>query len=254
MSGDFLTLQRQFAAHVRDPHAQPAPGDVDARRMAVYRELIHNGLGRHLAEGFPVIRRLHSDAQWHDLVRDFLIHHRCTTPLFTRLGQEFVTFLATSRDAPDDPPFLAELAHYEQLEVDVAFAEDGEDDVDLTTDGDPIDGHPVLASTARVVRYRFPVHRIGPGHQPTTAPDDATHLIVYRDPQAHVRFMEINALSHGLLQCIAAKPEWTGRDAALAVAAAIAHPDPDTVVTAARPLLAGLRDRGILRGTRAGPR
>jgi uncharacterized protein len=119
-------LQRQFAAHIRDPDHQAVPDDVSPRRMRVYTELFYRNIEQLLAGGFPVIRRILPDDEWHALVRDFMVRHRCRTPLFTAVGQEFVAFLSSHDSALAARPFLAELARHEQLEVEAALAEDPE--------------------------------------------------------------------------------------------------------------------------------
>src|SRR6187401_1863361 len=48
--------QFAFAAHLRDPARHPAPDDIEDRRMAIYRDLVFNGLEALLASNFPVIR------------------------------------------------------------------------------------------------------------------------------------------------------------------------------------------------------
>ena len=39
---DFQTLQREFAAHLRNPDSHPAPDGIEERRLDIYRlSLIH---------------------------------------------------------------------------------------------------------------------------------------------------------------------------------------------------------------------
>jgi len=128
-------------------------------------------------------------------VRDFIASHRCTTPLFLRISEEFIAYLSALSDG-QLRPFEAELAHYEWLElaVDVAEGEPAE-----AAAQDPADSTvAALAPTARLASYRYPVHRIGPTFQPT-APGDATHLLVYRTRTQNVRFMELTPATTRLL-------------------------------------------------------
>ena len=60
---DFRQRQAAFAAHLRDPEANPAPPGIEARRMAVYRDLFFNNIAGLLAGNFPVIRRTLGQAQ-----------------------------------------------------------------------------------------------------------------------------------------------------------------------------------------------
>ncbi|NNG12205.1 MAG: DUF2063 domain-containing protein, partial [Halobacteria archaeon] len=55
---DFIRRQYEFAAHIRDPKHQPAPADVEDRRMGIYRELFYNNVEGFIAGTFPVLRRI----------------------------------------------------------------------------------------------------------------------------------------------------------------------------------------------------
>ena len=50
--------------------------------------------------------------------------HRCRTPYFSQLGEEFIGWLQDGYRAEEgDPPFLLELAHYEWVELALSLAE-----------------------------------------------------------------------------------------------------------------------------------
>ena len=142
----FADVQRSFAAHIRDPQGQPRPAGVDERRMAVYRELVFNNIASLLAANFPVIRQILDDEHWEQLVRGFFIHHRCTTPLFHELGQEFLSYLQEVRAGdPQDPPFLLELAHYEWVELALDISEEEPDPALANPNGDLLAETPVVS-------------------------------------------------------------------------------------------------------------
>ena len=79
-SSNFKEKQYAFAAHIRDPDHVAAPDGIEARRMAVYRKLFFNNLYSLLGKFFPVLRKIHSDARWHQFVRGFMQHHHAQTP------------------------------------------------------------------------------------------------------------------------------------------------------------------------------
>ena len=125
----FMQRQYEFAAHIRDPDNQPAPDDIEDRRMGIYRELFYNNVEGFLSSSFPVLRKLMDDASWHAMARDFYARHRCHSPLFLEIPREFLNYLQHERiDQADDLPFLWELAHYEwvELALSVADSDDGE--------------------------------------------------------------------------------------------------------------------------------
>jgi hypothetical protein len=250
-------LQTEFAAHIRAPDRNPAPADVEDRRMAIYRRLFFNNIRSLLEKNFPVLRSLYDEAGWSDLVRDFYSGHRCRTPLFPELAKEFLRYLQDVRPgqepgAGDDPPFLLELAHYEWVELALTLDERELEDFPADVDADLTEGRPLLSPLTWILSYRFPVHRIRRDFQPQEAPTEATHLLVYRDRAYRVRFMTLNAVTRLLLEHLRNSPEASGRELLERVAAEIRHPDPAKVIAAGSAVLNDLRDRDVLLGTRPG--
>ena len=58
-------LQNEFTAHVRNPSSIAAPAGIEGRRMKIYNDLIYNNIESFLSGGFPVLRSLHRDEDWH---------------------------------------------------------------------------------------------------------------------------------------------------------------------------------------------
>lgn len=248
---DFQALQRAFAAHLRDPATHPAPDGLEDRRVAVYRELFFNNLESLLAGNFPVIRRLLPDADWRALVRAFMAGWQSHTPLFTEIGREFHRFLdARQEQDTGDPPWLAELAHYEWVELALAIDEARIGDAAHDPDGDVVAGIPVASPLAWPLAYRFPVHRIREDFQPTDAPEQPTFLIVVRNRADEVAFMGANALTIRLLEDVKANPARTGLESLQALADAVDPTARDALVTAGAEALRGLKARDVLLGTR----
>ena len=103
------------------------------------------------------------------------------------------------------PPFLLELCHYEwvELSLDVAVEEAEPDSFDAQG---PLTGMLVCSPLMRTLGYAYPVHKIGVDHQPETAPETPTYLLVYRNTQLEVRFVESNPVTHRLLELLADHP------------------------------------------------
>jgi len=248
-AGSLDDEQRAFCAHLRDPDRHAAPADVAPRRMAVYHELVFNNLESLLAGNFPVIRSLHAEAAWHARVRAFLRDHRSHTPLFPEIGREFVRFLeARAREGTDDPPFLAELAHYEWSELALALDEATLADVPHDPDGDVVDGVPVLSPLVRLLAYRYPVHRIGPGAVPAEAPAQPTLIVLVRDAAGDVRFLEIDALTALLLETLQTPPLQPGRARVAALLDRLGR-DAPALRESGLAILADLRRHGVILGT-----
>ncbi len=191
--------QLAMARYLRNPESVPPPANVEARRLKIYRELVYNNIEGFISNGFPVLRSLYQTSQWHTLVREFIDGHRCHSPYFLEISQEFLQFLLQRpQRGPADPPFIAELAHYEWVELALDVAEE-ELPPATCADEDPLIGIPRLSPLAWVLSYSYPVHLIGPGFQPAVA-TEPTFLAVYRDRGETVRFMEINAATARLLE------------------------------------------------------
>jgi hypothetical protein len=245
------SLQMQFAAHIRDPENYAAPGDIEDRRMNIYRDLFFNNIQSLLASNFPVLRTLYDDQRWRQLIRDFYSEHRCQTPLFTEVAKEFLRYLQDERKVqPDDPGFLLELAHYEWVEMALALDERDPADIMADPEGDLLEGIPMLSPLAWALSYRYPVHRIRPEYQPDGPPDLPTHILVYRNRQDEVKFIKLNDVSWHLLELLKEHPAATGLELLTQVAAAIGHPDPGLVIAAGTDLLTDLKNKDVLLGTR----
>lgn len=249
-SRPFQRLQREFAAHLRDPRNHPPPPGIESRRMKIYRDLFYNNIEGFLANAFPVLRKITPDRRWHAMVRDFYSRHESHQPLFHRIAEEFLAYLEQGRGTVrGDPPFLMELAHYEWVELALAVATTELDSVPADRKGALLHSIPVVSPLAWALDCRFPVHRIGPEFQPKRPAAHATHLLVWRDRQDQVNFLETNPVTARLMQLLAAG-RWTGRQMFERIARELRHPQPDAVVQEGAKLLQMLHERDVVLGTR----
>jgi hypothetical protein len=249
---DFIRRQYEFAAHIRDPKHQPVPVDVEERRMAVYRELFYNNIEGFLSGTFPVLRSITADESWHAMVRDFFAHHQSRTPLFLEIPREFLNWLRAERTAQaDDVPYLYELAHYEWVELALSVAEETVPVAGIDATGDLLDGIPVLSPLAWHFSYSWPVHRIGPDFRPDAPGSVQSCLVVYRNAEDEVGFLEINPVTRRLLELIGEARGLSGRELLEQIASELTHPDPSIVMAGGREILEGLRARSVLLCTRS---
>lgn len=246
-----VSLQRRFAAHLRDPARAPAPEDIEDRRLQVYRELFFDNLSGQLAGAFPVVHAILGEPRWGRLVRDFYRDHRCRTPLFLEVPREFVAYLGEERPAAsDDPPFLAELAHYEWVEL--ALAIDEHDLASLAVDpaGDLLAGRPLLSPLAWPLAYRFPVHRLSPDWQPAGPPGEPSFYVARRDRADQVGFLQVNAVTLRLVERLQQAPDRTGASHLEALADELPQLDRTVVRTGGTTALAELLAADVILGTR----
>src|SRR5680860_354546 len=247
---EFQRAQFVFTAHVRDPKVNARPPDIEDRRMAIYRNLFYNNIQGFIASGFPVLRQLYNDDDWHRMARDFFAHHRSHPPYFLEISQEFLKYLQEERrPQPEDPPFIKELAHYEWVELALSVAEDEPDWSHIDTQGDLLEGRPVLSPLAWLLSYQYPVHRIGPDFRPEAPAEQPTWLLVHRDARDKLGFMEVNPVTARLVALLEKAPEKTGRELLAQIAEELKHPRPELVCQGGAQTLTTLKDHGILLGT-----
>ena len=246
-------MQYAFAAHIRDPQNVAAPDGIEDRRMAVYRKLFFNNLYNLLGTMFPVLRKIHSDDQWRRMIRQFMQKHQAATPYFLQLPEEFLSFLEKEFEpGPGDYAFLLELAHYEyaELALSISCEENNLDGVDPK--GDLLIATPVKSLLAWAYAYQYPVHRISPDFLPTEPAEQPVYLALYRDRDDKVRFLELNAVTAGLLDAIENNPDQhSGEQLLRQLAERINYPDVDALIGHGADALNEMRQLDILIGTRS---
>ncbi len=247
---EFQQKQYAFAAHIRDPDHNPAPGDVEDRRMAIYRELFFNNLHNLIGSTFPVIKKLHERDKFRALIRAFMVRHRAQTPYFLEIPREFLAFLQDEYELQeDDFPFLVELAHYEWVELALSVSEESNDGQNVDPDGDLLAGIPVCSVLTWAFTYQYPVHRISTEYQPTEPGDTPTFLAVCRKANDDMDFMELNPVTARLLELIKANNTDSGRELLLKLADEINHPDADVLVQHGIEAMQQMRQAEIILGT-----
>lgn len=231
----FQQTQLTFAKHLRAPDLHPAPLGMDDRRMGIYRELIYNNIENFIANVFPVIRSLLTDKQWHALVRDFIYHHRCQTPYFLEISEEFLQYLLQERGLREgDPAFLLELAHYEWIELALDVSELIIPAISPYPE-EPLLSRPRVSPVAMCLTYQYPVHKISPSHQP--AAPEPTQLVVYRNREDKVRFMAANAITLRLLHLLQTNTQANLGNQLHLIAAELQHNHPEALFDEAQGLI-----------------
>ncbi|AVP95705.1 DUF2063 domain-containing protein [Ahniella affigens] len=249
MTEAFQALQVQFAQHLRDPEANPAPAGIEDRRLQIYRDLFFNSIEGLLGSQFPVIKRLKGDA-WKPLVRRFYAEHCSHTPLFPEIAREFIRYLEDRHDRGEsDWPFLIELAHYEWVELAVMIDETDLDTIVADQDGDVVLSAPVFSPVAWLLNYRFPVQAIREDFLPTEAPEQPTFLCVSRTRGGQVQFTELNALSFKLLELVKDNPGVPGLELIQALLEALGLDGNAELLQSAQDMLRKFRSKEILLGT-----
>jgi hypothetical protein len=248
----FKKHQFDFTAHIRDPEKNRMPAGIEDRRMQIYRDLLYNNVEGFIASGFPVIREIYDDQSWHRMVRDFFANHQCRSPYFLEISEEFIDYLQNERvPQAEDPAGLIELAHYEWVELALNVSEaivcmDG-----INANGDLLLQRPVFSPLAWPLVYQYPVQTMGRDSLPAAVPEQPTYLVVYRNRNDQVRFLEINTVTARLISLLQENESRTGLDAIQQIAGEMNHPNPDVVKQGGLTALQELQQLGIILGTRS---
>lgn len=218
--------------------------------MAIYRHAVFANVEGLMASNYPRIRAIFEDDAWHALVRDYIVRHESRASAFIDVPREFLRYLEHERDAPDDPPFLGELAHFDWLETLVGGDERRVRLDDVERGGDLLAGVPVANPVLRMVDYAYPVHAIDADYQPTEPPARTTHIAAFRDPDNLYGFLDLNDAAAALLAAVVRAGGRTGREIFATLAADMGREDVDALTAAGLPLLERMRERGAVLGTR----
>jgi uncharacterized protein len=201
---DFKQVQRAMTQYLRDPDNQPAPTDIEMRRLTVYKELIFNNVRSFVDNSFPVMKSLFAEADWSALVRRFLVDYRCESPLFQEISYEFLQFLPQCEDIIQAKPFILELAHYEWVEIAVMLGDvEAYSDVEIDQNELSLLGKKaVVSQNAWLLAYEYPVNQIRPDYQPTEKADTPVLIMVYRDKSDAVGFIKMLPATFVMAQLI----------------------------------------------------
>ena len=147
---------------------------------------------------------------------------------------------------PEDPIFMLELAHYEWVELALSILNEEVGPSTHDPEGGLLQCVPTISPLAWPLSYHFPVHKISPDFQPTVASENLTHLVVYRDRNHEVNFIEANPVTARLLQLIAGDGNKTGQVLLEQIAAELNHPQPEMVINGGLEILIDLKKRDVI--------
>lgn len=246
----FKQAQYEFAAHIRDPESNPRPADVESRRMKIYNELFFNNVEDFIANTYPVLKEITAEDKWQEMIRDYFSNHLSQTPLFPEMPREFLKYLETERNNPNDPPFMKELAHYEWIELALMTSE-LDNDINwnnIDKDGDLLNNQAAISPLAWALTYQYPVHQISTDFLPDTESEQPIYLLIYRDNEDEVRFMELNPVTALLIQLINEDNELTTKQMLEVIAEKMNHPDPNVVIEGGIQIIQDLKNRNVILG------
>lgn len=123
MTTDFLALQAQFTAFIRNPEQAPLPQGCDPERMQLYHQLFFNNFDGILENTFERTRAHIADEQWQVLVHLFFSSVPQHSPYLVDVPARFLEFLQEQSAVALPEPVL-ELAAFEATLHECRMAED----------------------------------------------------------------------------------------------------------------------------------
>src|SRR5450830_1488333 len=248
----FQHYQQAFTAYIRDPLLQPRPKGVPSKRIDVYKEMVFYNLFESVSTCFPVVQKVLGKRAWLALVRRFLREHSANSPMFRRIPEEFVSYVTkiSLLDETKLPQYLASLCHYEWVELLVSTMDETSNEVmrniqRINPMADLLAYKPAFTPTMQVLNYEYAVQKISPSYKPKEKVN--TQLLVYRNAEDLVRFVELNPVTHRLIELLHNSTN-TGEQALTMVANELNHPQPASVLQFGVGVLNDLRSQGIILG------
>ena len=240
---DFQRYQLEFTAHIRNPKSNKKPAQVDDARMAVYREIVFTNILNSVTICFPVCVQVLGERDWEKLVRQFFAKHQAQTPIFREIPQQFLQFLNTVKNLPI---YFEQLAHYEWVELAVNSQPTTPPKLSKTPDF--LNEKPVLAPANKLLQYDYAVHKISARHKLKTSAK--TYLLVFRNLENKVKFIELNPVTFQLLKLID-ENNITGKQALMRLAEDMQHPDANAVIQFGLEILQDLANQQAIIGSKA---
>lgn len=196
----WATLQGDFAGALLDPQRVVPDGLVgpdgraSTRRFGVYRNNVVASLIAALQDAYPVVTALVGEEFFRAMALEHARRHPPRTPAMFEYGADFPGFLDTFPPVAS-LPWLADVARLERAWVEAYHAAEAEpmpaQAVQALPLGDAERLHLRLHPSARLLRSRWPVHRVWRMHVgelplgPVDVEDEGEDVLVLR-PQAHV--------------------------------------------------------------------
>ncbi|KTC75469.1 hypothetical protein Lbir_0381 [Legionella birminghamensis] len=165
-----------------------------ADKPGFYQHLVFMSFCDLINPCFPVSRSIIPAIFWEELIRSFIRSYPVTTPLFHQIPGEFVNFLYETNSV--NYPFLAELAHYEWMELVIELAQDEKETVNSPLD--PLTAILRFSSAASMQHYHYPVEQISVNYLPEE--QNESFLIIWRNQDYIVEFMKITDFIYHLLR------------------------------------------------------
>lgn len=153
--------------------------DEACSELTVYKDLVFNGVEPSIKNVYPLCYRLLKD-NWHQIIKEYMQEFPASSPVFNNVSKNFANFLQSKDYGPE---YIAELAWYEWLELELYLAEDVKKDKGITP-------------AHMVCNFAFPitgiVEELRKDNLDFEVQKSAEQVLIFRDEQAKkVKFFSL---------------------------------------------------------------
>lgn len=250
----FQQYQLAFTQHLRAPKQHPRPKGAAAKGIAVYEEIVFNNIFESVSACFPVAQKVLGKRAWLKLVQGFMREYSANSPIFREIPEEFLRHLTnkasgqSSKQPPsqlDLPAYLLSLCHYEWIELRVSSDNTQMDAATIEPAGSLLEQQPVFNPTIQLLNYDYDVQNISARYKPTV--QISTQLLVYRNAQDAVKFVELNPVTYQLIALLQTG-NMTGKQALTQISSELGHSEPDAVLQFGLEILEDFKRQDIILG------
>ena len=251
----FLNYQQQFVDYLRNPqNDQRIPVSLPSR-VNIYAKLLHSKIDASLHTCFPITRELLGATLWQELMQEFIRVHRCQSPLYREIPDEFIDYLMHEKPQIELPDFMTDLAHYEWMELVLETEKPAKANPIFSINDALLAITPALNPVLHLLHYRFPVQSISAldehwknwQNRPTPYQQESVILAGIRDADFKIHFIELNAVTARLIELLQQGFN-TGKQALLELANELHYADHETILPFGVDILQQLKIQHIIIG------
>ena len=254
---EFQKYQHQFVDYLRNPLKNEVLPESLPQKSSIYAKLLFSKIEGSLDTCFPISNQLLGPIRWNQLIQTFISDHRCKSPLYREIPDEFVDYLMNQQSQMKLPEFILELAHYEWMELVLETVKPYHSDKVFVIKEDLLAVTPILNPVLHLLHYHYPVQNISASDpywknwesrlEPYT--QETIILAGLRDNNDKIHFIELNAVTARLIELLQ-EGFSTGEQALLELAAEMHYGDHETILPFGTEILQQLKEQYIIIGAR----
>jgi len=252
---EFQQYQHQFVEYLRNPQKDQAVPASLPQSSTIYAKLLFSKIEGSLDNCFLISCQLLGSSHWTQLIQNFIKDHRCKSPLYREIPDEFIDYLMNEQSTMVLPEFIIELAHFEWMELVLETEKASATKPCFPIKEDHLTGIPVFNPVFHLLYYHYPVQNI-------TATDaywnewesrsepylpEPIILAGLRDREDKVQFIEVNTVTARLIE-LTQEGFSTAEQALLELAAELHYGDHETILPFGSDLFKQLEQQHIIIG------